>query len=347
MTKAERIRILREDRGISQVELAERIGVSKQNMYKYENDIITNIPSDKIESMAKVLNVSPGYIMGWEDDKDKISDISATNANESMIGNRLKQLRENKGYNMRQMAAALNLPYTTYVNYEKGEREPNSEQLILFSKYFDVSIDYIIGIKNDIKSCELPNIKEFNIEERTKSTLADRLKQIMRERNIKQFDILEACKPYCKKYGVKLEKNDLSQYISGKVTPGQDKLTILGLALDVNEVWLMGYNIPHGRKDLDLIEEKIRDGNCCQLLDKCHNTEIYTAVEMLIKLDTFDLGRIIGNIETMLKAEKYTEKNQQVTTIYRAARSDDSHPPEIVETEKDFSKIPTTKNSKL
>ena len=58
MTKAERIRILREDRGISQVELAERIGVSKQNMYKYENDIITNIPSDKIESMAKVLNVS-------------------------------------------------------------------------------------------------------------------------------------------------------------------------------------------------------------------------------------------------------------------------------------------------
>ena len=74
-----------------------------------------------------------------------------------------------------------------------------------------VSIDYIIGIKNDIKSCELPNIKEFNIEERTKSTLADRLKQIMRERNIKQVDILEACKPYCKKYGVKLEKNDLSQ----------------------------------------------------------------------------------------------------------------------------------------
>lgn len=61
-------------------------------------------------------------------------------------------------------------------------------------------------------------------------TTADRLKQIMKERGLKQVEILEACKPYCEKYGVKLAKNDLSQYISGKVTPGQDKLTILGLA---------------------------------------------------------------------------------------------------------------------
>lgn len=142
-----------------------------------------------------------------------------------------------------------------------------------------------------------------------KFTTADRLKQIMRERNIKQVDILEACKPYCEKYGVKLGKNDLSQYISGKVTPGQDKLTILGLALEVNEVWLMGYNLPSGRKDLDCIEEKLKGSDCCKLLDKCHNTEIYTAVEMLIKLDTLDLGRAIGNIETMLKAEKYTARS--------------------------------------
>lgn len=62
-----------------------------------------------------------------------------------MIGNRIKFLRESKGYNMRQMASALNLPYTTYVNYEKGAREPNSEQLILISKYFGVSTDYLMG----------------------------------------------------------------------------------------------------------------------------------------------------------------------------------------------------------
>ena len=62
-----------------------------------------------------------------------------------MIGDRIKSLRKSKEYNMRQMASALNLPYTTYVNYEKGAREPNSEQLILISKYFGVSIDYLMG----------------------------------------------------------------------------------------------------------------------------------------------------------------------------------------------------------
>ena len=35
--------------GISQTELANKIGVSKQNLYKYENDIILNIPRDKIQ----------------------------------------------------------------------------------------------------------------------------------------------------------------------------------------------------------------------------------------------------------------------------------------------------------
>ena len=75
-------------------------------------------------------------------------------------------------------------------------------------------------------------------------TTADRLKQIMQERNIRQVDILKACEPFCEKYGVKLAKNDLSQYVSGKVTPGEDKLMILGLALNVSEVWLMGYDVP-------------------------------------------------------------------------------------------------------
>ena len=69
------------------------------------------------------------------------------------IGERIKSLRESKGYNMRQMASALNLPYTTYVNYEKGAREPSSEQLLLFSKYFGVSLDYIMG-RTDIPVTE-------------------------------------------------------------------------------------------------------------------------------------------------------------------------------------------------
>lgn len=67
MTIGQRIKALREQKGISQIELAEKIGVSKQNLYKYENGIISNIPSDKIEAAAAALETSPAYIMGWDD----------------------------------------------------------------------------------------------------------------------------------------------------------------------------------------------------------------------------------------------------------------------------------------
>jgi len=64
MSKGKVIRKLREAANMSQVELAERIHVSKQTLYKYENDIITNIPSDKIEAIATVFGTEPGVIMG-------------------------------------------------------------------------------------------------------------------------------------------------------------------------------------------------------------------------------------------------------------------------------------------
>lgn len=67
MTIGERIVVARKNIGISQTTLADKINVSKQTLYKYENNIITNIPSDKIEHIAKVCNISPSYLMGWED----------------------------------------------------------------------------------------------------------------------------------------------------------------------------------------------------------------------------------------------------------------------------------------
>lgn len=79
------------------------------------------------------------------------------------------------------------------------------------------------------------------------SNTSTRLNELMIERGLRQVDILSAAKPYCVQYGVKLEKSDLSQYVNGKTEPGQEKLTILGLALNVSETWLMGYDVPSSR----------------------------------------------------------------------------------------------------
>lgn len=82
-----------------------------------------------------------------------------------------------------------------------------------------------------------------------KANTSDRLKQIMNERNLKQVDILNLSLPICSKYNVKMNKSDISQYVSGKVEPSQEKLVVLGLALNVTEAWLMGFDVSMERKD--------------------------------------------------------------------------------------------------
>lgn len=67
MTKGERIKYHRERKGFSQAEFARIVGISKQSLYKYENNIVTNIPSNIIEIIAEKLDISPSTIMGWDD----------------------------------------------------------------------------------------------------------------------------------------------------------------------------------------------------------------------------------------------------------------------------------------
>lgn len=69
-----RLKALRLDRGLTQDEVGKRVLVSKQTLYKYENDIVTNIPVDKIELLAEVYHVTPAYIMGWEQPEEDVDD---------------------------------------------------------------------------------------------------------------------------------------------------------------------------------------------------------------------------------------------------------------------------------
>ncbi|WP_334196397.1 helix-turn-helix domain-containing protein [Muricomes intestini] len=77
MTIGDRIKDLRVRSGISQVNFADKIDVSKQTLYKYENNIITNIPSDKIEKIASLLHVSPAYLMGWQNSENPVDTHSS------------------------------------------------------------------------------------------------------------------------------------------------------------------------------------------------------------------------------------------------------------------------------
>ena len=75
-----------------------------------------------------------------------------------------------------------------------------------------------------------------------------RLRKLLEMKDLKQTDVLKLAEPYCKKYNIKLNKSDLSQFVNGKNEPGQWKLTILAMTLDVSEAWLMGYDVPMERE---------------------------------------------------------------------------------------------------
>lgn len=67
MAIKDNIKSKRLELGYTLEELANMIGTSRQNVFKYENGIISNIPSDKIEALAKALRTSPAILMGWEE----------------------------------------------------------------------------------------------------------------------------------------------------------------------------------------------------------------------------------------------------------------------------------------
>lgn len=68
---ANKLRTKRLENNLSLQDVAEKLGVSKVTISRYETLDITNIPSDKIEGMAKLYNTTPAYLMGWETKKEK------------------------------------------------------------------------------------------------------------------------------------------------------------------------------------------------------------------------------------------------------------------------------------
>lgn len=62
----ENIKMKRLENKMTMEELAKKIGTSKPTIQRYESGKITNIPSDKIEAMARALNTTPEFLMGWK-----------------------------------------------------------------------------------------------------------------------------------------------------------------------------------------------------------------------------------------------------------------------------------------
>lgn len=93
-TAGERIKRLRENMNMTQLELATKIGTSKQNISRYEKGVVENIPIRKIDAIARALGTTYEYLTtGF----DSLSDVvvyydEGGNAHSDVIGDDRQKL---------------------------------------------------------------------------------------------------------------------------------------------------------------------------------------------------------------------------------------------------------------
>lgn len=93
MSVGQRIKAAREQKSMTLDEVAKRCETTKQTIFKYENEIVTNIPYDKIVLLSKALDVSPSYLFGWEEKKETPSKLELTEG-EQLLLNLFRQIPE-------------------------------------------------------------------------------------------------------------------------------------------------------------------------------------------------------------------------------------------------------------
>lgn len=91
-----RIKKRRTDLNISYQELANKTGLSKSTLQRYETGSIKNMPIDKLEVIASALDISPAYLMGWEEEKKETNPINE-HEEEKDIEKIIDELMEQQG----------------------------------------------------------------------------------------------------------------------------------------------------------------------------------------------------------------------------------------------------------
>lgn len=76
MTIGERIKARRLQIGLTVDQVADRIGKNRATVYRYESNDIEKFPLDILPPLAKVLNTTPAYLMGWTDTTEAIPPIA-------------------------------------------------------------------------------------------------------------------------------------------------------------------------------------------------------------------------------------------------------------------------------
>ena len=108
MAIGHRIKQRRKYLKMSAEELAKRLGKDRSTVYRYEKGDIENLPLDILEPIAKALETTPQFLMGWDGEKEKptVQDDELSEELKELI-DCIKKLPEDKIQMLLQVAKSI------------------------------------------------------------------------------------------------------------------------------------------------------------------------------------------------------------------------------------------------
>lgn len=220
---SERIKLLRNEKGITQAELARVIGLSKIAVVGYENN--RREPNSKaMAALEDFFQVSGKYLRG-ETDERNIPEAKQVNKHKQSVNQeisiRIKALRKELDITQKQLSDYTGIAYQSIVNYELGRREPNSKAMAILEKFFGVSGAVLRG-EEEI------SIKEPNVHD---DTLARTLRRLRLKTGMTQRDLAEC---------TGLSYAAIRSYEAGRREPGSRAIALLEEFFEVSGAYLRG-----------------------------------------------------------------------------------------------------------
>lgn len=139
------IRKFRKDNHLTQAELGGKLGVSSQVVSNWERGYSTGISPDMIKKMAALFYVPVDVLIG--DDMTNASDKELnTFTIESDLPEKLKDLLASKKMDTEMLSEKTGISEERLDAYIYSRKQPFAEDLIKISMYFDVSVDWLLGL---------------------------------------------------------------------------------------------------------------------------------------------------------------------------------------------------------
>lgn len=154
MSVGERIKERRNELGMSVDELAVRLNKNRATVYRYEKGDIENLPIDILEPLAKALDTTPQYLMGWNDNP---------NADAVTIGELLRIMRLQRNMTVEEYSKEVGVSSEDLRKYETGEKYIPLSVINTISEYYRLSMESFTEGKRDPRDTNNVRLKRFKL----------------------------------------------------------------------------------------------------------------------------------------------------------------------------------------